>query len=100
MVATSGGQRTAELVGEAPWLPRLEVSTPKFVEGLARVADVISADGALRAGLKHLFAAAICAVKRDEALVDHFLAAAAKAGVPREHAEGASVGLLISRGIT
>ena len=100
MVATSGGRRTAEVVGDAPWLPRLEVSAPKFVEGLARVADVISADGTLPAGLKQLFAAAICAVKRDEALVDHFVAAAAKSGVPREHAEGASVGLLISRGIT
>jgi alkylhydroperoxidase/carboxymuconolactone decarboxylase family protein YurZ len=100
MVATSGGRRTAELVGEAPWLPRLEASTPKFVEGLARVADAIGSDGTLPAGLKYLFAAAICAVKRDEALVDHFLAAAAKAGVPREHVEGASVGLLISRGIT
>ncbi|MGD9985911.1 carboxymuconolactone decarboxylase family protein [Pseudonocardia sp.] len=98
-VSTSGGRRTSELVGEAPWLSRLEVSTPKFVEGLARVADVITTDGTLTVGLKALFAAAICAVKRDEALVDHFLAVAAKAGVPREHAEGASVGLLISRGI-
>ncbi|WP_141566279.1 carboxymuconolactone decarboxylase family protein [Pseudonocardia sp. N23] len=98
-VSTSGGRRTAELVGEAPWLPRLEVSTPKFVEGLARVADVITTDGTLPVGLKALFAAAICAVKRDEALVGHFLAVAAKAGVPREHAEGASVGLLISRGV-
>ncbi|MBN9098658.1 MULTISPECIES: carboxymuconolactone decarboxylase family protein [unclassified Pseudonocardia] len=100
MVATSGGRRTAELVGDAPWLPRLEVSAPKFVEGLARVADAISTDGTLPAGLKQVFAAAICAVKRDEALVDHFVAAAAKSGVPREHVEGASVGLLISRGIT
>ena len=50
MVATSGGRRTAEVVGDAPWLPRLEVSTPKFVEGLARVADVISTDGTLPAG--------------------------------------------------
>ncbi|RTL67632.1 MAG: hypothetical protein EKK42_12450 [Pseudonocardiaceae bacterium] len=99
-VSTSGGRRTAELIGEASWLPRLEVSTPKFVEGLARVADVITTDGTLTVGLKALFAAAICAVKRDEALVDHFLAVAAKEGVPREHAEGASVGLLISRGVT
>jgi alkylhydroperoxidase/carboxymuconolactone decarboxylase family protein YurZ len=70
------------------------------VEGLARVADVITADGALPSALKLLFAAAICAVKRDAALVDQLLAAAAKAGIPREHAEGASVGLLISRGVT
>jgi len=100
MVTTSGGRRIAELVGDAPWLPRLEATAPKFAEGLARVADTITADGTLTAGVKALFAAAICAVKRDEALVDRFLAVAAKAGVPREHAEGASVGLLISRGVT
>lgn len=96
---TSGGRRTAELVGETSWLPRLEASTPKFVEGLARVAEVITTDATLPAGLKYLFAAAICAVKRDAALVDRFLLAAAAAGVTREHAEGASVGLLISRGV-
>lgn len=99
-VTSSGGRRAEELLPGSAWLPRLEVSTPKFVEGLARVTDVITADGALPSALKLLFAAAICAVKRDAALVDHFLAAAAKAGVPREHAEGASVGLLISRGVT
>lgn len=98
--ATSGGRRTAELLPDPAWLPRLEGTAPKFVEGLARVSDVITNDGALPAGLKALFAAAICAVKRDAALVDHFLVAAAAAGVPREHAEGASVGLLISRGVT
>ncbi len=94
------GARVAALVPDSPWLARLEATTPKFVEGLARVADAITADGTLPAGLKCLFAAAICAVKRDAAHVDHFLAAAAKAGVAREHAEGASVGLLISRGVT
>lgn len=99
-LTTSGGRRAAGLLPEAAWLPRLEGSTPKFVEGLARVADVITTDGALPAALKYLFAGAICAVKRDAELVDHFLLAAARAGVPREHAEGASVGLLISRGVT
>lgn len=99
-VTTAGGRRTAELVPEPAWLPRLEAAAPKFVEGLARVADVITTDATLPAGLKALFAAAICAVKRDARLVDHYLAVAAKAGVPREHADGASVGLLISRGVT
>lgn len=99
-VTTPGGRRTAELLPAPPWLPRLEGSTPKFVEGLARVADVIVTDGALPAGLKALFAAAICAVKRDADLTHHFVARAAAGGVPREHAEGASVGLLISRGVT
>jgi alkylhydroperoxidase/carboxymuconolactone decarboxylase family protein YurZ len=88
------------LLPDSEWLPRLESSTPKFVEGLARVSDVITRDGALPAGLKAMFAAAICAVKRDAELVDHFLALVAKAGIPREHVEGASVGLLISRGVT
>jgi alkylhydroperoxidase/carboxymuconolactone decarboxylase family protein YurZ len=99
-LTSSGGRRTAELVPAPSWLPRLELSVPKFVEGLARVSDVITEDGALPSALKALFAAAICAVKRDADLVDHFLAAAAKSGMPREHAEGASVGLLISRGVT
>lgn len=99
-VTTSGGRRAAELLPQPEWLARLEVAVPKFVEGLARVSDVITTDGALPTGLKSLFAAAICAVKRDAGLVDHFLAVAAKEGVPREHAEGASVGLLISRGVT
>jgi alkylhydroperoxidase/carboxymuconolactone decarboxylase family protein YurZ len=99
-LSSTGGRRTAELVPAPAWLPRLETSAPKFVEGLARVSDVITEDGALPAAVKALFAAAICAVKRDTDLVDHFVAAAAKAGVPREHAEGASVGLLISRGVT
>lgn len=97
---TAAGRRTAGLVPDAAWLPRLEATAPKFVEGLARVADAITADGALPAGLKAVFAAAICAVKRDEPLVGHYLSVAAAAGVPREHAEGASVGLLISRGVT
>lgn len=100
VVSTSGGRRTVQLLPDPHWLARLEGSTPKFVEGLARVADVITTDGALPANLKALFAAAICAVKRDGALVDHFLGMAAQAGIPRAHAEGASVGLLISRGVT
>lgn len=100
MITTSGGRRAAGLLPVADWLPRLEGSSPKFVEGLARVTDVITRDGALPAGLKALFAAAICAVKRDAALVGHFADAAARGGVPREHAEGASVGLFISRGVT
>lgn len=93
-------ERVEALIPGSPWLRQLEETAPKFVEGLARVADAITADGSLPAGLKCLFAAAICAVKRDTGHVDHFLAAAAKAGVSREHAEGASVGLLISRGVT
>jgi alkylhydroperoxidase/carboxymuconolactone decarboxylase family protein YurZ len=99
-VRTSAGFRVTELLPAPRWLARLEGSTPKFVEGLARVADVIVTDGALPAGLKALFAGAVCAVKREADLTSHFLALAAAGGVPREHAEGASVGVLISRGVT
>jgi len=98
-VRTPGGRRVAELVPGDGWLRRLEGSTPKFVEGLARVSEVVLTDGALPSGLKAMFGAAICAVKRDESLVGHLLSAAAHAGVPRAHADGASVGLLISRGV-
>jgi alkylhydroperoxidase/carboxymuconolactone decarboxylase family protein YurZ len=97
---TSAGRRVAGLLPTPQWLHRLEGSTPKFVDGLARVADVIVTDGALPSGLKALFAGAICAVKRDADLTRHFLGLAAAGGVPREYVEGASVGLLISRGVT
>lgn len=95
-----GGRRAARLAPQPAWLPRLARSSPKFVEGLARVTDVIARDGALPASLKALFAASICAVKRDAGLTDHWLDVAAGAGLVREHAEGAAVGLLISRGVT
>ena len=66
-VTSSSGRRMAELVPVPSWLARLDGSSPKFVGGLARVCDVITEDGALPAALKMLFAAAICAVKRDAA---------------------------------
>lgn len=99
-VRTPGGHRVEALLPEPAWLPDLEAVSPKFVEGMARVADVITTDGALPAGLKAVFAATICAVNRDAGLVEHYIGLAAAAGVPREHVEGASVGLLISRGVT
>lgn len=98
-VATPGGRRAAGWLPDPAWLPQLERQSAKFVEGLARVGDVIDADGALPRATKLLFAAAICAVKRDAALVEHYVAAAAGAGLSREHADGATVGLLISRGV-
>jgi len=97
---SSGSHRVAELFPEQVWLPKLEGSSAKFVEGLARVTHVITADGALPRGLKMLCAGAISAVKRDAGLVDHFLSAAEKSGIPRGHAEGAAIGLMISRGAT
>lgn len=96
--ATGGGQRVHELL-DAPWVSELERSSPKFVEGLARVSDVIDTDGALPRTAKLLFIAAISAVKRDADLAERFLASSAVAGLPRAHAQGAGVGLLISRGI-
>ncbi|MFR9807142.1 carboxymuconolactone decarboxylase family protein [Pseudonocardia sp. RS010] len=91
--------RAGQLLPEAPWLTALGDNAPKFTEGLARVADVIVTDGALPAGLKALFAAAICAVKRDEGLLEHFLTTAHKEDVGADRVAGAAVGLLISRGV-
>lgn len=98
-VVTPGGRRVAAWLPAGSGLPGLERRSAKFVEGLARVGDVLDADGALPRATKLLFAAAVCAVKRDVQLVGHHVAAAAAAGLPREHAEGAVVGLLISRGV-
>jgi alkylhydroperoxidase/carboxymuconolactone decarboxylase family protein YurZ len=91
--------RAARLLGESPWLSALGENSPRFAEGLARVADVVATDGALPAGLKALFAAAICAVQRDEDLLGHYLAVAQKEGVAADRVAGAAVGLLISRGV-
>lgn len=98
-LTTPGGRRIEGWLSRPAWLPTLEQNSAKFVEGLARVGDVIDRDGALPRAAKLLFAAAVCAVKRDAALVDRFVGLAAEAGLPREHAEGATVGILISRGV-
>jgi alkylhydroperoxidase/carboxymuconolactone decarboxylase family protein YurZ len=84
----------------ASWIRSLEQVRPKFTEGLHRVVDLIDRDTALPRQVKLLFCAAIAAVKRDQSLVEHFVSACAAAALPRDHAEGASVGLLISRGVT
>lgn len=98
-VGTPGGRRAAAWLPGSSGLPQLERHSAKFVEGLARVGDVLDADGALPRATKLLFAAAVCAVKRDAELVGHYVGAAAAAGLAREHADGAAVGLLISRGV-
>lgn len=95
----SAADRAAHLLPEARWLTALGENSPKFTEGLARVADVVVTDGALPAGLKALFAAAICAVKQDKGLVEHFLAKARGEGVEEDRVAGAAVGVLISRGV-
>ncbi len=96
---TDAGRRLAGWLPATARLADLERSSTKFVEGLARIGDVIAVDGALPGSLKLLFAAAICAVKRDASPAVHFLGAAAAAGLAREHAEGAALGVLISRGV-
>jgi alkylhydroperoxidase/carboxymuconolactone decarboxylase family protein YurZ len=91
--------RAAHWLPDAPWFPALCQGHPAFAEGMARVGDVITNDSALPARYKMLFAATISAVKRDHDLVGHYLSLAAAGGLPRNEAEGAGIGVLISRGV-
>ncbi|HVW42096.1 MAG TPA: carboxymuconolactone decarboxylase family protein [Amycolatopsis sp.] len=91
--------RAARWLPDEAWFPVLQKGHPAFAEGMARVGDVIAGDSALPGGYKMLFAAAIAAVKRDQRLVGHYLGLAAGEGVPYREAEGAGVGVLISRGV-
>ncbi|MFJ8812969.1 carboxymuconolactone decarboxylase family protein [Amycolatopsis thermoflava] len=91
--------RATRWLPDEPWFPALHKGHPAFAEGMARVGDVITGDCALPGGYKLLFAAVIAAVKRDRHLVGHYLGLAAEAGVAHREAEGAGVGVLISRGV-
>lgn len=94
-----GALRAHQWLPESPWLAPLNDAHPDFAEGLARVGDVITAGSALSGSLPMLCAATIAAVKRDEDLASQYLGLAAERGLTREEAEGAGVGVLISRGV-
>lgn len=99
MSITFDARRAEAWLPKGDWAPDLTERHPAFAEGLARVGDVITADGAVPMRYKMLFAAAIAAVKRDGDLVTHFAARAAAAGVSAGEFDGAAVGVLISRGV-
>ncbi len=72
--------------------------SPKFAEGYARIREVTDRDGACAAAEKALFLAACAAVKGHGAVLARELARARALGLSREHADGAALATLISRG--
>ena len=70
----------------------------KFAEGFARVRDVTDRDGACPAWAKALYMAAAAAVKRQPEVLERELARAHALGLAQEHAQGAALAVMISRG--
>ena len=88
-----------DALGAGAWIGDLAESSPKFAEGLARVADMMHSDGTLSAGDKALCVAAIGAVKRLPDVVIRYLKVALEAGLSPDQARGAAINVLISRGL-
>jgi alkylhydroperoxidase/carboxymuconolactone decarboxylase family protein YurZ len=76
----------------------LRAISPKFAEGLARIREVTDTDGACPAWAKALYMAAAAAVKGHEDMMRRELGRAVAGGLTHEHARGACIALLISRG--
>jgi alkylhydroperoxidase/carboxymuconolactone decarboxylase family protein YurZ len=91
--------RLIESLGPGSWAEDLVVSSPKFAEGLARVADMIHTDGALSATEKALCVAAIGAVKRVPEVTSKYLGRALAGGLTPDEARGAAINVMISRGL-
>jgi alkylhydroperoxidase/carboxymuconolactone decarboxylase family protein YurZ len=72
--------------------------SPKFAEGYARIREVIDADGACSAQVKALAVACAAAVKGQRDLAHRELARSQGLGLSLEHAQGAALAVLISRG--
>lgn len=72
--------------------------SPKFAEGLARVREVTDHDGACPAWAKALYMSAAAAVKGHEDMMRKELGRSVAEGLTHEHARGACIALLISRG--
>lgn len=76
----------------------LRAISPKFAEGLARIREVTDTDGACPAWSKALFIAAAAAVKGHEEMMRRELGRSVAGGLSQQHARGACIALLISRG--
>ena len=87
------------LFGSGSWIQRLIDIHPALAEGLRRLAELATADGALPASTKLLFAGAIAAVKGEPQIAEAALSAAFAAGATRSQAEGAAAAVLVSRGL-
>lgn len=76
----------------------LAAISPGFAEGYARIREVVDTDGACPAWAKALYVAAAACVKGHDDLVRTELGRAVRGGLTHEHARGACIALLISRG--
>lgn len=72
--------------------------SPKFAEGLARIREVTDTDGACPAWAKALYMSAAATVKGHEDMMRRELGRSVALGLTHEHARGACIALLISRG--
>lgn len=77
---------------------QLRAISPKFAEGLARIREVTDTDGACPAWAKALYMSAAACVKGHHAMMRRELGRAVAGGLSEDHARGASIALLISRG--
>jgi 4-carboxymuconolactone decarboxylase len=71
---------------------------PKFAEGYARVRDVTDHDGACPAWAKALFMSAAAAVRDHDARCRREMKRSVELGLEQTAADGAALGVLISRG--
>jgi alkylhydroperoxidase/carboxymuconolactone decarboxylase family protein YurZ len=76
----------------------LRAISPKFAEGLARIREVTDRDGACPAWAKALYMAAAAAVKGHDEMMRREIGRAVAGGLTHEHARGACIAVLISRG--
>jgi alkylhydroperoxidase/carboxymuconolactone decarboxylase family protein YurZ len=72
--------------------------SPKFAEGYARIREVLDTDGACSAQVKALAIACAAAVKGQRRLAFREMARAQHLGLTLDHAQGACLAVLISRG--
>jgi alkylhydroperoxidase/carboxymuconolactone decarboxylase family protein YurZ len=92
------GARFDELESPALASGAVAAVSAKFAEGYARIREVTDRDGACPAAAKALFMAAGAAVKGHRDVLARELARARSLGLSREHADGAALATLISRG--
>jgi alkylhydroperoxidase/carboxymuconolactone decarboxylase family protein YurZ len=90
--------RLERAFGRQPWIGDLLHTHPRAAEGLSRLVDVATGEGALGSGVKLLYMAAIAAARGDANLTAILLRGAFDAGISRQKAHGAAAALMVSRG--
>lgn len=91
-------ERSSDLASPALRSGEVRALSAKFAEGYTRIREVTDLEGALPAWLKALCMAGAAANKGQRVVVERELGRAASLGLASEHAHGAAMALLISRG--